>query len=196
MERNCNLELRLETPSFDDHTIAEKTCPSQLMELTKEHRRLAEIIEMIHTASLIHDDVLDESDMRRGQETVHQLYGTRVAVLAGDFMFAQSSWKEEMRSPNSEEKQDNRKLTIFYNGRVSSCDVTDIQARSIILLATQEIGGEKLTTPASSGTSSESSSKPQQYYKQNKGLSMKKSLQQFLQKRRTRIQATSPYSTQ
>ncbi|KAG8364817.1 hypothetical protein BUALT_Bualt18G0038100 [Buddleja alternifolia] len=63
-----------------------------LKELTKEHRRLAEIIEMIHTASLIHDDVLDESDMRRGKETVHQIYGTRVAVLAGDFMFAQSSW--------------------------------------------------------------------------------------------------------
>ncbi|KAJ6751928.1 hypothetical protein OIU85_002354 [Salix viminalis] len=63
-----------------------------LKELTTEHRRLAEIIEMIHTASLIHDDVLDESDMRRGKETVHQVYGTRVAVLAGDFMFAQSSW--------------------------------------------------------------------------------------------------------
>ncbi|KAA8524061.1 hypothetical protein F0562_010508 [Nyssa sinensis] len=63
-----------------------------MKELTREHRRLAEIIEMIHTASLIHDDVLDESDMRRGKETVHQLYGTRVAVLAGDFMFAQSSW--------------------------------------------------------------------------------------------------------
>ncbi|KAM5586444.1 solanesyl diphosphate synthase 2, chloroplastic-like [Rosa sericea] len=63
-----------------------------LEELTREHRRLAEIIEMIHTASLIHDDVLDESDMRRGKETVHQMFGTRVAVLAGDFMFAQSSW--------------------------------------------------------------------------------------------------------
>ncbi|XP_050247797.1 solanesyl diphosphate synthase 1, chloroplastic-like isoform X2 [Quercus robur] len=63
-----------------------------LKELTTEHRRLAEIIEMIHTASLIHDDVLDDSNMRRGQETVHQMYGTRVAVLAGDFMFAQSSW--------------------------------------------------------------------------------------------------------
>lgn len=63
-----------------------------LEDLTTKHRRLAEIIEMIHTASLIHDDVLDESDMRRGKETVHQLYGTRVAVLAGDFMFAQSSW--------------------------------------------------------------------------------------------------------
>lgn len=63
-----------------------------LKELTREHRRLAEIIEMIHTASLIHDDVLDDSDMRRGKETVHQIFGTRIAVLAGDFMFAQSSW--------------------------------------------------------------------------------------------------------
>lgn len=36
-------------------------------ELTAKHRRLAEIIEMIHTASLIHDDVLDESDLRRGR---------------------------------------------------------------------------------------------------------------------------------
>uniref|UniRef100_A0A7C8YUZ6 Uncharacterized protein n=2 Tax=Opuntia streptacantha TaxID=393608 RepID=A0A7C8YUZ6_OPUST len=63
-----------------------------LTDITIKHRRLAEIIEMIHTASLIHDDVIDESDLRRGKETVHQLYGTRVAVLAGDFMFAQSSW--------------------------------------------------------------------------------------------------------
>uniref|UniRef100_A0A453A0W4 Prenyl transferase n=1 Tax=Aegilops tauschii subsp. strangulata TaxID=200361 RepID=A0A453A0W4_AEGTS len=63
-----------------------------LSELTTEHKRLAEIIEMIHTASLIHDDVIDDSGMRRGKETIHQLYGTRIAVLAGDFMFAQSSW--------------------------------------------------------------------------------------------------------
>ncbi|KAJ0985928.1 hypothetical protein J5N97_004284 [Dioscorea zingiberensis] len=63
-----------------------------LKELTTQHQRLAEIIEMIHTASLMHDDVLDDSGMRRGKETIHQLYGTRVAVLAGDFMFAQSSW--------------------------------------------------------------------------------------------------------
>ncbi|KAJ6800818.1 putative solanesyl-diphosphate synthase 3, chloroplastic [Iris pallida] len=63
-----------------------------LTELTTRHRHLAEIIEMIHTASLIHDDVLDESELRRGKETIHQLYGTRVAILAGDFMFAQSSW--------------------------------------------------------------------------------------------------------
>ncbi|KAH7435959.1 hypothetical protein KP509_06G085500 [Ceratopteris richardii] len=63
-----------------------------LSEITPQHRKLAEIIEMIHTASLIHDDVLDDSDKRRGKETVNRVFGTRVAVLAGDFIFAQTSW--------------------------------------------------------------------------------------------------------
>ncbi|MBD2516251.1 solanesyl diphosphate synthase [Nostoc sp. FACHB-973] len=61
-------------------------------EITPRHRRLAEITEMIHTASLVHDDVVDESDVRRGVATVHSLFGNRIAILAGDFLFAQSSW--------------------------------------------------------------------------------------------------------
>ncbi|MBK1986887.1 solanesyl diphosphate synthase [Sphaerospermopsis aphanizomenoides BCCUSP55] len=61
-------------------------------EITPRHRRLAEITEMIHTASLVHDDVVDESNVRRGVPTVHSLFGNRIAVLAGDFLFAQSSW--------------------------------------------------------------------------------------------------------
>ncbi|MBW4656164.1 MAG: solanesyl diphosphate synthase [Kaiparowitsia implicata GSE-PSE-MK54-09C] len=60
--------------------------------LKPTHRRLAEITEMIHTASLVHDDVVDEADVRRGVPTVHASFGNRVAVLAGDFLFAQSSW--------------------------------------------------------------------------------------------------------
>ncbi|MBL1175983.1 solanesyl diphosphate synthase [Pantanalinema sp. GBBB05] len=61
-------------------------------EITSRHRRLAEITEMIHTASLVHDDVVDESELRRGVPTVHSSFGNRIAVLAGDFLFAQSSW--------------------------------------------------------------------------------------------------------
>lgn len=61
-------------------------------EITARHRRLAEITEMIHTASLVHDDVLDESETRRGIPTVHSSFNNRIAVLAGDFLFAQSSW--------------------------------------------------------------------------------------------------------
>jgi all-trans-nonaprenyl-diphosphate synthase len=61
-------------------------------ELGQRHRRLAEITEMIHTASLVHDDVVDEASTRRGVATVHSRFNHRVAVLAGDFLFAQASW--------------------------------------------------------------------------------------------------------
>ncbi|NJK99990.1 MAG: solanesyl diphosphate synthase [Spirulinaceae cyanobacterium SM2_1_0] len=61
-------------------------------DITPRHRRLAEIAEMIHTASLVHDDVVDESEVRRSVATVNSLFGNRIAVLAGDFLFAQSSW--------------------------------------------------------------------------------------------------------
>ncbi len=61
-------------------------------ELSPRHRRLAEITEMIHTASLVHDDVVDEAATRRGVQTVHSRFNHRVAVLAGDFLFAQASW--------------------------------------------------------------------------------------------------------
>lgn len=61
-------------------------------DITPRHRRLAEITEMIHTASLVHDDVVDEAELRRSVPTVNSLFDNRVAVLAGDFLFAQSSW--------------------------------------------------------------------------------------------------------
>ena len=57
-----------------------------------KHRKLAQITEMIHTASLVHDDVVDEADTRRGVETVHSRFDPKIAVLAGDFLFAQASW--------------------------------------------------------------------------------------------------------
>ncbi len=61
-------------------------------DITPRHRRLAEITEMIHTASLVHDDVVDEAEIRRNVPTVNSLFDNRIAVLAGDFLFAQSSW--------------------------------------------------------------------------------------------------------
>lgn len=60
--------------------------------LKNEHRRLAEITEIIHTASLLHDDVIDDCSTRRGLGTVNNKFSNKVAILAGDFLFAQSSW--------------------------------------------------------------------------------------------------------
>ncbi len=53
--------------------------------------RLAEITEMIHTASLLHDDVIDVSDTRRGMKSVNQQFGNKLAILAGDFLLARAS---------------------------------------------------------------------------------------------------------
>jgi all-trans-nonaprenyl-diphosphate synthase len=60
--------------------------------LKNEHRRLAEITEIIHTASLLHDDVVDDCNTRRGSGTVNSRFSNKIAILAGDFLFAQSSW--------------------------------------------------------------------------------------------------------
>jgi all-trans-nonaprenyl-diphosphate synthase len=61
-------------------------------DISARHRRLAEITEMIHNASLFHDDVVDEAEKRRGVATVNYEFGNRIAIQAGDFLFAQASW--------------------------------------------------------------------------------------------------------
>lgn len=53
--------------------------------------QLGQITEMIHVASLIHDDVLDEAETRRGGKAVHTMYTNKVAVLAGDYLLARAS---------------------------------------------------------------------------------------------------------
>ena len=55
-----------------------------------KHICLAAIIEFIHTATLLHDDVVDESSMRRGKETANELFGNSASVLVGDFLYTRS----------------------------------------------------------------------------------------------------------
>jgi octaprenyl-diphosphate synthase len=56
----------------------------------QHHVDLAAIIEFIHTATLLHDDVVDESDLRRGKETAHAVWGNAASVLVGDFLYSRS----------------------------------------------------------------------------------------------------------
>ncbi len=53
-------------------------------------RLLAAIVEFIHTATLLHDDVVDASDLRRGQETANAVWGNEASVLVGDFLYSRS----------------------------------------------------------------------------------------------------------
>ncbi|NOX10070.1 MAG: octaprenyl diphosphate synthase [Gammaproteobacteria bacterium] len=54
------------------------------------HIDLAAIIEFIHTATLLHDDVVDASDMRRGNETANAIWGNEASVLVGDFLYSRA----------------------------------------------------------------------------------------------------------
>ncbi|TNF98922.1 MAG: octaprenyl diphosphate synthase [Gammaproteobacteria bacterium] len=56
----------------------------------KNHIQIAAIIEFIHTATLLHDDVVDASEMRRGKETANAIWGNEASVLVGDFLYSRA----------------------------------------------------------------------------------------------------------
>ena len=55
-----------------------------------QHHQLAAIVEFIHTATLLHDDVVDESALRRGNSTANHLFGNAASVLVGDFLYSRA----------------------------------------------------------------------------------------------------------
>ena len=57
-------------------------------EIDDDHLLLATVVEMIHTATLVHDDVLDEAELRRHADTVNARWGNETSVLLGDFLFS------------------------------------------------------------------------------------------------------------
>lgn len=67
--------------------LAAKACGAEDLE---QARRLAAIIEMLHTATLVHDDVVDESGLRRGRPTANATWNNQTAVLVGDFLISRA----------------------------------------------------------------------------------------------------------
>ena len=55
-----------------------------------DHHQLAAVVEFIHTATLLHDDVVDASELRRGQPTANVLFGNAASVLVGDFLYSRA----------------------------------------------------------------------------------------------------------
>ena len=56
----------------------------------RHHHLLAAVVEFIHTATLLHDDVVDESDLRRGRQTANAAFGNAASVLVGDFLYSRA----------------------------------------------------------------------------------------------------------
>ncbi|CAJ2658659.1 unnamed protein product [Trifolium pratense] len=102
--------------------------------------------------------------------------------------------EEDSEESSTMQNQQQAPLTIFYDGKMCVTDVTEFQVKSILMLANKK-EQEKVKTPTGSvPTTPTIVESPHQLYSPGPGLSMKRSLQRFLQKRKNRIQEASPYN--
>jgi hexaprenyl-diphosphate synthase len=85
------LDSNPDAPGSKSSSEAENTSPTGDSDILPTQRRLAEITELIHTASLLHDDVIDHSTSRRGAPSANLEFGNKMAVLAGDFLLSRAS---------------------------------------------------------------------------------------------------------
>ncbi len=70
--------------------------------LTQEHYKLLASVELMHNASLIHDDIIDESLKRRNQETLNSKFGNKLAVISGDYILSKAlKYLSELNSPKT-----------------------------------------------------------------------------------------------
>lgn len=78
-------------------------------------------IELIHTFSLIHDDIMDDDDMRRGMPSVHTVWGEDVAILAGDTLFSKA-FEIIINSESTSHLQNNQALATVADACVKICE--------------------------------------------------------------------------
>ena len=78
-------------PTTNPSTHSQTTYSASDSDILPSQQRLAEITELIHTASLLHDDVIDHSVARRGDPSANLEFGNKMAVLAGDFLLGRAS---------------------------------------------------------------------------------------------------------
>ena len=81
----------------------------------------AAAIELIHTFSLIHDDIMDDDDMRRGMPSVHKVWGEDVAILAGDTLFSKA-FEIIVCSKGTTSEQNNKSLATVADACVKICE--------------------------------------------------------------------------
>lgn len=78
-------------PHLQQQQASTPTVPSTTSAVLPTQKRLAEIAEMIHVASLLHDDVIDESSLRRGAPSSPSAFGNKLSILGGDFLLGRAS---------------------------------------------------------------------------------------------------------
>ncbi|KAH8590828.1 decaprenyl-diphosphate synthase-like protein subunit 1 [Bisporella sp. PMI_857] len=84
-------DVNPDSPTLNPLASKQSSYSAADSDILPSQRRLAEITELIHTASLLHDDVIDHSTSRRGNTSANLEFGNKMAVLAGDFLLSRAS---------------------------------------------------------------------------------------------------------
>jgi len=91
----------------------------------KEHLVLGSLVEYIHTATLLHDDVVDDADLRRGRPTARKLWGNQISILVGDYLYSKAICQivrfrnqsiNEALSEACRKMAEGEVLQLYYNG--------------------------------------------------------------------------------
>jgi octaprenyl-diphosphate synthase len=91
----------------------------------QEHHILGSLIEYIHTATLLHDDVVDDADLRRGRQTARKVWGNQISILVGDYLYSRAICQivtfrnqaiNEVLSAACRKMAEGEVLQLYYNG--------------------------------------------------------------------------------
>jgi octaprenyl-diphosphate synthase len=91
----------------------------------REHHQLASLVEFIHTASLLHDDVVDDADIRRGKRTARKIWGNQISILVGDYLYSQAFCRvvdfrnhgiNDVLGEACKKMAEGEVLQLYYNG--------------------------------------------------------------------------------
>lgn len=91
----------------------------------RDHHQLASLVEFIHTASLLHDDVVDDADIRRGRRTARKVWGNQISILVGDYLYSKAFTQvvdfrnhgiNEVLGEACKKMAEGEVLQLYYNG--------------------------------------------------------------------------------
>ena len=94
----------------------------------REHHQLGSLVEFIHTATLLHDDVVDDADIRRGLRTARKVWGNQISILVGDYLYSKaicqvvdfrSQGINEVLAEACKKMAEGEVLQLYYNGNPS-----------------------------------------------------------------------------
>ena len=101
-----------------------------------EHHQLGSIVEFIHTATLLHDDVVDDADLRRGRRTARKVWGNQISILVGDYLYTKAMCKvvefqsqgiNEVLAEACKKMAEGEVLQLYYNGNPSMPEIDYIK---------------------------------------------------------------------